>query len=99
MNTYEGLAVATVEFDLMVPCLVAVDAATKTAKIQIEAVERNRLGSGVCVKMRGELSDLRFALEAAIEAGSAAGGKLVAKTLIPAPTKGTELAVRATMYK
>ncbi|MCC6093556.1 MAG: BMC domain-containing protein [Eubacterium sp.] len=98
VEKYSGLAVATIEFDLMVPSLAALDAAAKTADIQIEAVERNRLVAGVCVKMRGRLSELREALDAAEKAGEAAGGKLLTKNLIPAPTLDTERAVAETMY-
>ena len=96
---YSGLAVATIEFDLMVPALMAMDAATKTADIKVETVERNRLKAGVCLKLRGNLSDLREALDAAVRAGEEYGGRLLAKNLIPAPTKGTDLAVRATINK
>lgn len=98
IEKYRGLAIGTIEFDNMVPCLVALDAAAKAADIQIEAVERNRLKAGVCVKMRGNLSDMRAAMVAGVEAGEKAGGKLYSQNLIPAPTGDTEKAVRDTMY-
>lgn len=98
-DEYKGLAAGTIEFDLMVPCLVAIDAAAKAADIRIEAVERNRLKSGVCIKMRGPLSDMRAAMDAAIRAGEEAGGKLLTSNLIAAPTDDTDRAIRATMYK
>jgi ethanolamine utilization protein EutM len=98
IEKYRGLSIGMIEFDNMVPCLVAADAAAKTADIQIEAVERNRLKSGVCVKMRGNLSDMRAAMAAGIEAGERAGGKLYSQNLIPAPTQDAEKAVRDTMY-
>jgi len=96
---YSGLAVATIEFDLMVPALMAMDAATKTADIKVETVERNRLKAGVCLKLRGNLSDLREAMDVAIRVGQEYGGTLTGKNLIPAPTKDTDLAVRATINK
>ena len=98
IEKYRGLAIGTFEFDNMVPCLVAMDAAAKAADIQVEAVERNRLKSGACVKLRGNLSDMRAAMAAAIEAGEKAGGKLLTQNIIAAPTRDAEKAVRDTMY-
>ena len=36
------------------------DAAAKAAGVKIQSVERNRLGAGACVKMRGSISDVKY---------------------------------------
>ena len=53
----QGNGSGNVELDNLVACFVALDAAAKTANIRIQGVERNRLKSGACVKMRGSVSD------------------------------------------
>ncbi len=93
-----GKAFADFEFDNLVACLVAMDAAAKTADIQIQSVERNRLAAGACVKIRGGVSDVRAALEAALEAG-AKYGTCTGKNVIAAPTDDTEIAINATILK
>ena len=67
-NNYSGMAVGVFELDNLVACFVALDAASKAANVKIQSVERNRLKSGACVKMRGSVSDVNAAMEVALEA-------------------------------
>ncbi|MDO4622469.1 MAG: BMC domain-containing protein [Eubacteriales bacterium] len=93
-----GLGFADVEFDNLVACLMAMDAAAKTANVYIQGVERNRLGAGACVKIRGSISDVRAALETAVEVGSRYG-TLTGKHMIASPSEDTEIAINATIFK
>ena len=63
---YHGMAIGIFELDSECACFVALDAAAKAAAVQIQGVERNRLGAGACVKMRGSISDVKAAMEVAI---------------------------------
>ena len=56
-KNYDGMAVGAFELDNLVACFVALDAASKAANVTIQSVERNRLKSGACVKIRGSVSD------------------------------------------
>lgn len=95
---YQGLSAGIFEFDNLVACFVAMDTAAKTAGIRVQSVERNRLKSGACVKIRGPLSDVEAAMEAGLAAG-AAYGKLVHHTVIASPTADTERAMAMTIKK
>lgn len=97
-ESWLGYSIGIFEFDNMVACLVAMDAAAKAADIRVQGVERNRLKAGACVKIRGSVSDVRAAMEAALTAG-AAYGTLTGKHVIPAPSEDTELAMQATILK
>ena len=55
---YDGMAIGVFELDSECACFVALDAAAKAAGVKIQSVERNRLGAGACVKMRGSISDV-----------------------------------------
>ena len=57
-DNYDGMAVGAFELDNLVACFVALDAASKAANVTIQSVERNRLKSGACVKIRGSVSDV-----------------------------------------
>lgn len=61
-KNYNGMAVGVFELDNLVACFVALDAAAKAANVTIQSVERNRLKSGACVKMRGSVSDVNAAM-------------------------------------
>ncbi len=98
MEDYRGMALGIFEFDNLVACLVAMDQAAKTANIVIQGVERNRLKAGACVKIRGSISDVNAAVDAAVEAGSRYG-KLTGRHAIAAPSEDTEYAMAATIYK
>ncbi|MDY3249226.1 MAG: BMC domain-containing protein [Candidatus Choladocola sp.] len=97
-NSFENMAVGIYEMDSLVACYVALDAASKAADITVQSVERNRLKSGACVKIRGSVSDVRAAMEAGLAAG-AAYGTVVHQSVIASPDKGTELALAMTIHK
>ena len=84
-KNYDGMAVGVFELDNLVACFVALDAASKAANVTIQSVERNRLKSGACVKMRGSVSDVNAAMEVALETARPLG-KIVSHTVIAAPT-------------
>ena len=92
-KNYNGMAVGVFELDNLVACFVALDAAAKAANVTIQSVERNRLKSGACVKMRGSVSDV-VALEAAKPLG-----QVVSHTVIASPTADTETALAMTVNK
>ena len=95
---YKGMALGMFELDNLVACFVALDAAAKTANIRIQGVERNRLKSGACVKMRGSVSDVKAAMEAALDAAKGRS-KVVSHTVIAAPSEDTETAIAMTIAK
>ena len=65
-ENYNGMAVGIFELDSFAACFVALDAASKAANIRIQNIERNRLGAGACVKMRGSVSDVNAAMDVAL---------------------------------
>ncbi|MBR2948495.1 MAG: BMC domain-containing protein [Lachnospiraceae bacterium] len=95
---YDGMAIGVFELDSECACFVALDAAAKAADVKIQSVERNRLKAGACVKMRGSISDVNAAMEAAL-AVAAPISKIVAHTVIASPDKGTEIAAAMTINK
>lgn len=95
---YNGMAVGVFELDNLVACFVALDAAAKAANVTIQSVERNRLKSGACVKMRGSVSDVNAAMEVALEAAKPLG-QVVSHTVIASPTADTETALAMTVNK
>ena len=97
-ENYNGMAVGVFELDNLVACYVALDAASKAANVQIQSVERNRLKSGACVKMRGSVSDVNAAMEVALETVKPLG-KVVSHTVIASPTADTEVALNMTINK
>ena len=97
-NNYSGMAVGVFELDNLVACFVALDAASKAANVKIQSVERNRLKSGACVKMRGSVSDINAAMEVALEAAKPLG-KVVSHTVIASPSEDTEIALKMTINK
>lgn len=98
MERYKGKAVGVFEVDNLVAGFVALDAASKAADVMIQAVERNRLKSGACIKMRGDISSVNAAMEVAVSAASRLGN-VTAKTVIAAPSEGTEIAMKMTVNK
>ena len=92
------MAVGVFELDNLVACFVALDAAAKAANVTIQSVERNRLKSGACVKMRGSVSDVNAAMEVALEAAKPLG-HVVSHTVIASPTADTETALAMTVNK
>ena len=97
-KNYNGMAVGVFELDNLVACFVALDAAAKAANVTIQSVERNRLKSGACVKMRGSVSDVNAAMEVALEAAKPLG-QVVIHTVIASPTADTETALAMTVNK
>ena len=95
---YDGMAIGVFELDSECACFVALDAAAKAADIRMQSVERNRLKAGACVKMRGTISDVNAAMEAAL-AVAAPISKIVAHTVIASPDAGTEIAAAMTINK
>lgn len=97
-ENYDGMAIGVFELDNLVACFVALDAASKAANVKIQSVERNRLKSGACVKIRGSVSDVTAAMEVALETAKPLGN-LVSHTIIASPTSDTELAAKMTINK
>ena len=64
---YRNQAIGVFELESECICFVALDAAAKAAAVKIQGVERNRLAAGACVKMRGSVSDVKAAMEAALD--------------------------------
>lgn len=95
---YDGQAIGMFELDSLGACYVALDAAAKTANISVQGVERNRLKSGACVKLRGGISDVKAAMEAAILA-AAPYGKVTAQNVIASPGEGIDVAMEMTINK
>ncbi len=98
MEQYKGKALGVYEVDNLVAAYVALDAASKAADVSIQGVERNRLKSGACVKMRGDISSINAAMEVAVATASRLG-KVTASTIIAAPSEGTETAMEMTINK
>ena len=97
-ENYNGMAVGVFELDNLVACFVALDAASKAANVKIQSVERNRLKSGACVKMRGSIADVNAAMEVALETAKPLC-KVVSHTVIASPTADTEVALKMTINK
>ena len=92
---YHGMAIGIFELDSECACFVALDAAAKAAAVQIQ---RNRLGAGACVKMRGSISDVKAAMEVAIRTAEPIA-KVVSHTVIASPSEETETAIAMTITK
>lgn len=97
-ENYTGMAIGVFELDSECICFMALDAAAKAAAVKIQAVERNRLGAGACVKMRGTVSDVKAAMEAALETARPLA-KIISHTVIAAPSEDTETAIAMTIGK
>ncbi len=95
---YTGMAIGMFELDSECICFVALDAAAKAANVKIQAVERNRLSAGACVKMRGTVSDVKAAMEAALETARPLA-KIVSHNVIAAPAEDTETAIAMTVNR
>ena len=97
-ENYKCMAVGVFELDNLVACFVALDAASKAANVKIQGVERNRLKSGACVKMRGSVSDVNAAMEVALAVAKPLAN-IVHHTVIASPTEDTETALAMTINK
>ncbi len=96
---YTGMAIGIFELDSYLSCFVALDAAAKAANVRIQSVERNRLKSGACVKMRGMVSDVNAAMEAALDTARRRGTEIYSHTVIASPDEDTETAIVMTINK
>ena len=96
---FERQAIGVFELDSYLSCFVALDAAAKAAAVRIQGVERNRLKSGACVKMRGSVSDMRAAMEAALEKAGEMDSEVYSHTIIASPSAYSELAILMTINK
>ena len=94
-ENYNGMAVGIFELDSLAACFVALDAASKAANVKIE---RNRLGAGACVKMRGSVSDVTAAMDAALKVAEPLT-KIFSHTIIASPAHDTEPAMYMTAGK
>ncbi len=84
-------AVGLIETIGLVGALEASDAALKAAEVTMANIEHAEIGYA-CVKIRGEVADVR----AAVDAGGAAArrvGELVGTHVIPRPDGETELVI------
>lgn len=99
MSDYNNMAIGVFELDSYLDCFVALDAAAKAADVKIQGVERNRLKSGACVKMRGRVADVNAAMDAALSKAAERGAKVFAHTVIAAPTADAEAAISMTINK
>lgn len=97
-ENYVGQSIGIFELDNLVACYVAADAAAKTADVKIQGIERNRLKAGACVKLRGSVSEVEAAMEAALNAAKPLAN-VVSHTVIAAPTEDTETAIAMTIKK
>lgn len=95
---YRNQAIGVFELESECICFVALDAAAKAAAVKIQGVERNRLASGACVKMRGSVSDVKAAMEAALDVARPLT-KIVSHTVIASPSEDTEKAIAMTINK
>ena len=94
-ENYNGMAVGIFELDSLAACFVALDAASKAANVKIQNVERNRLGAGACVKMRGSVT---AAMDAALKVAEPLT-KIFSHTIIASPAHDTEPAMYMTAGK
>ena len=92
---YRNQAIGVFELESECICL---DAAAKAAAVKIQGVERNRLAAGACVKMRGSVSDVKAAMEAALDVARPLT-KIVSHTVIASPSEDTEKAIAMTINK
>ena len=95
---YRGMAIGMFELDSECICFVALDAAAKAANVKIQAVERNRLSAGACVKMRGTVSDVKAGMGAALETARPLA-KIISHNVNAAPSEDTETALTMTINK
>lgn len=89
MEIQHGSGIGLLEIDGICAAFAALDAAAKTADVVIQSIERTRDASEICIKMRGSISDIELAMEAAIEAGNKVT-KVGTHVIIPAPTQDAE---------
>lgn len=82
-------AVGLLEVDGVCAAFAAVDSASKAGDITVESIERTRQGCNVCIKIRGDVSSVNAAIEAAVKVANDVS-KAVNHFVIPAPTDDVE---------
>ena len=85
----KGRAVGLLEVDGVCAAFAAVDAAAKAGNIIVESMERTRQGCNVCIKMRGDVSSVQAAMDAAMEVAKQVSTVGV-HSVIPTPADDTE---------
>ena len=84
-----------------VAAIVAADAAAKAANVRVESIDKNKPANAdslpvpliTCLKIRGSVSDVQMALDAAEMAAKSVSG-VITKHIIAAPTKDCEKMLR-----
>ncbi|MDY3250361.1 MAG: BMC domain-containing protein [Candidatus Choladocola sp.] len=84
-----------------VAAMVAADAAAKAANVRIEAIDKNKPANAdklpvpliTCLKIRGSVSDVQVALDAAAEAAESVTG-VITKHMISGPSADCEKMLR-----
>ena len=82
-------AVGILEVDGVCAAFAAIDTAAKAGNVSVESIERTRQGCNVCIKMKGDVSSVQTAIEAAIKVATNVS-KVANYTVIPAPTNDIE---------
>lgn len=95
---YRNQATAYLNWKVSVSVLQHFGAGSKSSSVKIQGVERNRLAAGACVKMRGSVSDVKAAMEAALDVARPLT-KIVSHTVIASPSEDTEKAIAMTINK
>ena len=97
-SKFDRQAVGVFELDTLCACFIALDAASKAADVQIQGVERKRLKAGACVSMRGSVSSVEAAMEAALKAAEPIA-KIVSHTIIASPIPEAEDTIHSVLFK
>ncbi len=82
-------AVGLLEVDGVCAAFAAIDIAAKTGQVSVESIERTRYGCRVCIKVRGDVSSVKAAMEASAKVATEVA-KVANYTVIPAPTGDIE---------
>lgn len=97
-SKYDRQTVGFFELESLGACFIALDAASKAANVEIQGVERNRLRAAACVCMRGSISDVTAAMEAALAAAQPIT-EILSHTIIPSPVEGSEATIHSLIFK
>ena len=80
-----------------VAAVTAMDAAVKAADITLISLENSRGQGRMCAKFVGEVSAVKAAVEAGVEAASGIGCEVYAYKVIPRPSEELDELLKATM--
>lgn len=99
MNSkYCRKAVGFFELESLGACFIALDAASKAADVEIQGVERNRLRAAACVCIRGSISNVEAAMDAALQAAEPITD-ILSHTIIPSPVDDAENTIHSLIFK